>query len=127
MKKFLSNYLLVLSVAFCNSIVTKMTKRGAFILFEGVDRCGKSTQASLVTDKSNKIRPTELIRYPDRTSSIGQVINAYLQSSQNLSDRAIHLLFSANRWESIDGLNEKLTSGKTIVSIKKLSLKVILS
>jgi len=36
----------------------------------------------------------------DRTSAIGQMINGYLQNTQDMSDEAIHLLFSANRWEA---------------------------
>lgn len=35
----------------------------------------------------------------DRTTAIGQMINAYLQSTSELDDKAIHLLFAANRWE----------------------------
>lgn len=35
----------------------------------------------------------------DRSTKIGGMINAYLQSETELDDRAIHLLFSANRWE----------------------------
>ena len=35
----------------------------------------------------------------DRTTTIGTMINAYLTESAELDDRAIHLLFSANRWE----------------------------
>ena len=35
----------------------------------------------------------------DRTTAIGRMIDAYLQSQSELDDRAIHLLFSANRWE----------------------------
>lgn len=35
----------------------------------------------------------------DRTLSTGQMIDAYLTQKAELDDRAIHLLFSANRWE----------------------------
>lgn len=35
----------------------------------------------------------------DRTSTIGQMINNYLQNETNMDDNVIHLLFSANRWE----------------------------
>lgn len=35
----------------------------------------------------------------DRTSPIGQMIDNYLQSKTEMDDHAIHLLFSANRWE----------------------------
>lgn len=35
----------------------------------------------------------------DRASPIGQMIDSYLQSKTEMDDHAIHLLFSANRWE----------------------------
>ena len=36
----------------------------------------------------------------DRTTTIGKMINAYLTEEAELDDRAVHLLFSANRWEA---------------------------
>ena len=95
--------------------MASMTKRGAFILFEGLDRCGKTTQSALLADFIKSQRPVELIRFPDRTSSIGQLINGYLSSATNLNDQTIHLLFSANRWEASKELEEKLQSGCTLV------------
>ncbi len=75
-------------------------RRGAFILFEGVDRCGKSTQCKmLVQNLQSRGIEAELWRYPDRTTAIGQMIDKYLQSQTEMDDAAIHLLFSANRWE----------------------------
>lgn len=41
----------------------------------------------------------ELWRFPDRTTQIGQMINAYLKGDTETDDAAMHLLFSANRWE----------------------------
>ena len=35
----------------------------------------------------------------DRTTPIGKMIDSYLRSQSEMDDRAIHLLFSANRWE----------------------------
>lgn len=87
--------------------------RGAFILFEGVDRSGKSTQAALLVEYFKD--KSALVRFPDRTTSIGHLINSYLQSSANLSDQTIHLLFSANRWEASDSLTSKLLSGQSLV------------
>ena len=42
---------------------------------------------------------TFVTRFPERTSDIGQMINQYLKNNNDLSDQAVHLLFSANRWE----------------------------
>lgn len=36
----------------------------------------------------------------DRTTPIGQMINSYLSGQSDQEDHVIHLLFSANRWET---------------------------
>lgn len=75
-------------------------KRGCFILFEGVDRCGKTTQARrLVETLTQRGQPTVFMRFPDRETTIGAQIDAYLRNAADLDDHAVHLLFSANRWE----------------------------
>jgi hypothetical protein len=77
-----------------------MAKRGCFILFEGVDRCGKTTQANrLVETLTQRGQPTVFMRFPDRETTIGAQIDAYLRNAADLDDHAVHLLFSANRWE----------------------------
>ena len=77
-----------------------MSKRGCFILFEGVDRCGKTTQAKrLVETLTQRGQPTVFMRFPDRETTIGAQIDAYLRNAADLDDHAVHLLFSANRWE----------------------------
>jgi dTMP kinase len=95
-----------------------MQARGAFVLLEGVDRCGKTTQCRRLVDRllSAGIAAT-LMRFPDRTTSTGMIINDYLtQSATNtLDDRAIHLLFSANRWESASTIAQHLRNGTTVV------------
>ncbi|NXO39614.1 KTHY kinase, partial [Locustella ochotensis] len=51
----------------------------------------------------------------DRTTEIGQLISSYLGREKNLEDHTIHLLFSANRWEHVPMMKEKLHQGITIV------------
>lgn len=46
---------------------------------------------------------------------VGGLINEYLQSSVQTDDRAIHLLFSANRWEAAPKLADTLARGTNIV------------
>jgi dTMP kinase len=75
--------------------------RGLLIAIEGGDRCGKSTQCSKLIDYLRDVlaQSVHFIKFPERTSAIGRVINEYLQCGNDLSNQAIHLLFSANRWE----------------------------
>ncbi|KAF3988340.1 hypothetical protein FT663_02374 [Candidozyma haemuli var. vulneris] len=86
--------------------------RGTLILIEGLDRSGKSTQGEILAGKLN----AELVKFPDRSTPIGQIINQYLtDKSFSLPDQAAHLLFSANRWELASKLTELLRSGKNVV------------
>lgn len=88
--------------------------RGLLILVEGLDRTGKSTQVSILLDK---LKPNaELVKFPERTTPIGQLINKYLvDQSFQLPDQSIHLLFSANRWELFQSLQNTLLSGKHVI------------
>ena len=94
--------------------------RGAFILFEGIDRCGKTTQVALLDKHLKEVTSgkCQALRFPDRTSHIGKLINDYLLStadSVDVSDQTIHLLFSANRWEAAKGIEKQLLAGTTLV------------
>ncbi|KAI8874079.1 hypothetical protein GQ42DRAFT_130275 [Ramicandelaber brevisporus] len=90
--------------------------RGAFILFEGGDRCGKTTQcARLVSALKARGIPVESLRFPDRTTTVGKLIDSYLTNATDLNDQAIHLLFSVNRWEAMAAFKRKLNEGITLV------------
>lgn len=90
--------------------------RGAFILFEGCDRVGKSTQCSMLVDYLKKEgHDVELFRFPDRDTQVGKTIDAYLQNKANLNDRVVHLMFSMNRHECSAKILTALAAGKTIV------------
>jgi dTMP kinase len=94
-----------------SALAAGTTARGAFIVLEGVDRCGKSTQAARLTEALG----AEFMRFPDRTTAIGAMINSYLAQGLDIDDRAVHLLFSANRWEAKSRIEELLTEGRSIV------------
>ncbi|KAK2623798.1 hypothetical protein QTJ16_006979 [Diplocarpon rosae] len=95
--------------------VTPIT-RGAFIVIEGLDRAGKTTQVKKLCDRLYASgHNIKTIRFPDRTSPVGKMIDSYLQSSIEMDDHAIHLLFSANRWEKAQWIEATLSSGYTIV------------
>jgi len=94
----------------------KREGRGAFIVLEGLDRSGKSTQCRLLTDYLNLSgHPSVSMRFPDRTTTIGKMIDGYLKSSLEAEDHAIHLLFVANRWEKNSEMRAALEEGKTVI------------
>lgn len=90
-----------------------MPPRGALIVFEGLDHCGKSLQTSLL---ASSLPSSAVLQFPDRTTPSGALINSYLGCAQhNISDQAIHLLFSANRWEASPKLKAMLAAGTTVI------------
>ncbi|TGZ83125.1 thymidylate kinase, partial [Ascodesmis nigricans] len=91
------------------------------IAVEGLDRSGKTTQCShlfrsLTTLSTKTSLPSpQLLKFPDRTTTTGQLINTYLTSSLPLADESIHLLFSSNRWEARAQILSLLESGVTVI------------
>ncbi|OAY72818.1 Thymidylate kinase [Ananas comosus] len=92
------------------------TSRGSLIVFEGLDRSGKTSQCGkLLSYLKGKGLSVEAWRFPDRSTGVGQMISSYLANQSNLDNRAIHLLFSANRWEKRALMENKLQSGITLI------------
>jgi dTMP kinase len=100
--------------------------QGKFIVVEGLDRSGKSTQCERLAKalqedgltvthlrfpgkccktlnqgiRANILRAIVFAHLsPDRSTPIGKLIDDYLKKKADIEDHAIHLLFSANRWE----------------------------
>ena len=92
--------------------MSEAKQRGVFIVFEGCDRSGKTTQVIKLVERLNKSGQAAVMRrFPDRTTSIGSVINSYLGCKKELEDHVVHLLFSANRWEVERDIVDTLMAG----------------
>ncbi|KAL2196616.1 thymidylate kinase-domain-containing protein [Corynascus similis CBS 632.67] len=90
--------------------------RGALVVLEGLDRSGKTTQVKLLEQRFVELgRKVKVMRFPDRTTPIGQMIDSYLKSQVDMEDHVIHLLFSANRWEAANTIASLLSAGVTVV------------
>jgi len=90
--------------------------RGSLIILEGCDKSGKSTQCKKLVEYLNgQNKNAELWRFPERSTEIGKVIDSYISNKCELDDHAVHLLFSANRWEMVDSMTKKLNSGITLI------------
>ncbi|GLU01528.1 hypothetical protein SLE2022_188340 [Rubroshorea leprosula] len=100
----------------CNLRGESSESRGALIVFEGLDRSGKTSQCSrLLSYLEGLGHSAELWRFPDRTTTVGQMVSAYLSNDLQLDDHTIHLLFSANRWEKRSMMEAKLRAGTTLL------------
>ena len=92
-------------------------RRGLLIAIEGCDRGGKSTQCMILqkwlTEKLGT--STNYLKFPDRSTAIGGIINEYLTGQVHLPNESIHLLFSANRWELAERMESLLVQGQSIV------------
>jgi dTMP kinase len=96
-----------------------MTNTGKFIVIEGIDGCGKSTQAQLLVDRLKAVgREVRLLREPG-TTVIGQAIRSILLNPdvKDMDHRTELLLYMAARaqltTELIRPLNE---SGVDVVA-----------
>lgn len=67
-----------------------------FIVFEGIDRSGKSSQVKLLAEK---IPNSKVVCFPCRTTRTGQLIDDYLTGKYDIDAETAQLLFSANRRE----------------------------
>ena len=90
--------------------------RGALIVLEGCDKTGKSTQSKkLFQYLDNLGEKVKLYAFPRRSTRVGKILDDYITKKSDISDQTVHLLFSANRWELISQIQEKLESGVTIL------------
>ncbi len=94
-----------------------MRQRGALIVFEGCDRSGKSTQCQRLVKQLNSEKQggAKFMRFPDRETRVGKLIDSYLRGQEHLDDHVIHLLFSTNRWEMASTLKKALEEGQNVI------------
>lgn len=96
--------------------VQEAPRRGALIIFEGLDRCGKTTQCKqLVAALQQEQVQVEHLSFPDRKRPTGVLIDKFLRKEIELDPVAVHLLFSTNRQECRAELLAKLQAGTTYV------------
>lgn len=92
------------------------------ISFEGIDYCGKSTQAKILADHlQNSGHDVMLIREPGNTTISERIRSIVLSEDSNLCDRAEILLFEASRAQLVsEVIAPALRAGKIVVSDRYL-------
>lgn len=92
-------------------------KRGLFIVFEGVDGCGKTTQAELLRFvKVFEKTDTWLTAEPTK-KDIGKLIDRIktCKSDVNVSKEMLALLFAADRADHVIDIEKKLEQGTWVI------------
>lgn len=103
-----------------------MHSRGVFIVLEGLDRSGKTTQAKYLKSYLSDVCGARalVLKFPERKTAIGKIINKLLQAESTIrntdvdleeSARVLSLLFAANRWECALYMKELLNSGVSLI------------
>lgn len=87
--------------------------KGKIIVFEGIDKAGKTTQAKLLEKRlGNKcVR----IDFPDYSTPIGKEIRQFLDGKRDYPDEVKMMLLSANRWEKKTQIENIVGTGTTVI------------
>jgi dTMP kinase len=87
--------------------------KGKIIVFEGIDKAGKTTQAKLLEKKLG--RKCVRIDFPDYSTPVGKEIRQFLDGKRDYPDEVKMMLLSANRWERKDEIEKIVDKGTTVI------------
>ena len=100
----------------CFISLLSRSRRGILIAFEGGDKSGKTTQSRHLVYLLNTVgKDTKLLKFPDRTTESGLVINLYLQGKVDFEPLHLHRLFARNRQEQKQKILDLLNSGINVI------------
>ena len=89
-----------------------------FIVLEGLDGCGTTTQTALLVEKMTKSGVSAVDTKEPTDGSIGRFIRSILQKKESVDPFTLALLFSADRNEHVygkDGIAEQAESGRKVI------------
>ena len=93
-----------------------MPSRGFFIVFEGVDGSGKSTQIDLLSEKLRQSGVDHIIEREPSGGVIGKLIRGYSEAGDRYFEPETEaLLFSADRIEHVKRIIGYLSDGITVI------------
>jgi len=87
--------------------------KGKIIVFEGIDKAGKTTQAKLLEKKLG--HKCVRIDFPDYSTSVGKEIRQFLDGKRDYPDEVKMMLLSANRWEKKEQIEKIVRKGTTVI------------
>jgi dTMP kinase len=98
-------------------MVKRLSKKGVFICIEGLDGCGKTTQAKLLVKKLRKSNNAIYTAEPSRGKIGTYIRKSYLYGEKRLSIVLEALLFAADRIEHVEKeILPALKDGRLVIS-----------
>jgi dTMP kinase len=98
-----------------------MSNRGYFIVFEGVDGGGKSTQIKMLSEFFKEVGYDVELNMEPTHESIGRLLWTYMRSkNRSFNPETEALLFAADRIEHGKTIQRALDEGKVIISDRYL-------
>lgn len=94
-----------------------------FIVFEGLDGSGKSTQAALLSQNLSKLGVQNVLSSEPTSGAVGTFLRSVLSGATKLDSKTIAFLFAADRAEHLygqAGVMEQLNSGAVAISDRYL-------
>ena len=97
-----------------------MAERGKFIVFEGIDGSGKSTQARILKDRLEQAGKKVFLTVEPTNGEAGRLLRRCLRGEADLPEEAISGLFMTDRIDHIkdpkDGILAHLEKGEWVIS-----------
>ncbi|OGZ57870.1 MAG: hypothetical protein A3F94_01415 [Candidatus Spechtbacteria bacterium RIFCSPLOWO2_12_FULL_38_22] len=99
----------------------KMSKKGLFVVIEGIDGVGKKTQAEVLKarleSQGHDVELVDFPRYDDVSSApVRMYLNGELGDLKDIGAEAASLLFAFDRKQAADQIRQWLESGKIVLS-----------
>lgn len=90
--------------------------RGKFIVFEGIDGCGKSTQAELLVKRLNEMGYPSILTRECTDGHIGKLLREeYLSGKRGADESVINVLMAADRLEHVHEIKAHLDNGINVI------------
>ncbi len=95
-------------------------EKGVFIVFEGLDGAGTTTQMKILGEKFSSLGKDVFITHEPTDNPIGRLVRACLQKKFRTTPSALALLYASDRDDHLDnpdyGINRYLSGGRVVIS-----------
>ncbi|MBU2540103.1 thymidylate kinase [Patescibacteria group bacterium] len=100
-------------------------KKGKFIVFEGIDGCGKATQAKLAIeyfkDKGYKVEKIDFPQHGERSSAlVDDYLTGKYGSSEEVGAYVPSIFYACDRYDASFKIKKWLNEGKIVISDRYL-------